>query len=214
MLQFARDSTAADWGEFAHITGYWFLDCPGDWQPPRDRVNFLEAGSPPVCVGFGSTLSRDTKQMADLVLKALAQSHQRGLLVAGWDGLSQSDLPPDVFMVDTVPFDGLFPRVAAAVQHGGAGTTACAWRAGIPSVVVPFALDQLFGCRLVSRSETGPEPIPLKQITVDRLAYAIRLAVMDQPTRTRAAALGEKIRSEDGVENAVRIIEQVILRRN
>lgn len=200
----------ADWGEFAHITGYWFLDRPTDWQPPRELLNFLEAGSPPVCIGFGSMLSRDSQQMTDLVLKALAQSQQRGLLVSGWGGFSQSDLPPNVLMVDTAPFDWLFPRVATAVHHGGAGTTACAWRAGIPSVVIPFTLDQPFWGRQVKRSGTGPEPIPLKRLTAERLADAIRAAVTDKQMRTRAGELGEKIRNEDGIENAVRIIEQVI----
>ncbi len=199
----------ADWGDFAHITGYWFWDRFTDWQPSPELLNFIQAGSPPVCIGFGSMLSQDSKQMTDLVLKALDQSQQRGLLVAGWGGLSQSDLPPNVFMVDSVPFDWLFPHMAAAVHHGGAGTTACAWRAGIPSVVVPFTLDQPFWARQVKQSGTGPEPIPLKRLTAKRLAAAIQMAVADKQMRTRAGDLGAKIRSEDGVGNAVKIIEKV-----
>jgi sterol 3beta-glucosyltransferase len=144
-----------------------------------------------------------------LVLKALAQTQQRGLLVAGWGGLRQSDLPSTVLMVDSVPFDWLFPQVAVAVHHGGAGTTACAWRAGIPSVVVPFAIDQPFWGRQVSRSGTGPEPIPLKRLTADRLADALHTAATDQTMQSRVAKMSEKIRHEDGVGNAVRIIEQI-----
>jgi UDP:flavonoid glycosyltransferase YjiC (YdhE family) len=76
-----------DWERYAHVTGYWFLDRPLDWQPPAALVNFLKAGPPPVCVGFGSMLSGDPQRMTALVLDALTQSKQRGLLVAGWGGL-------------------------------------------------------------------------------------------------------------------------------
>ena len=200
----------SDWGDYAHVTGYWFLEHPKDWKPPMDLVNFLQVGPPPVCVGFGSMLSGDPKKMMALVLDALAQSRQRGILVAGWGGLRQGDLPSDVFMVNSVPFDWLFPRVVAAVHHGGAGTTAAALRAGIPTVVIPFILDQPFWGRQVKRLGVGPEPIPLKQLTTERLATAIRNLVEDSQMRARAAMLGEKIRGEDGVENAVKIIEQVV----
>jgi sterol 3beta-glucosyltransferase len=203
-----------DWGEFAHVTGYWFLDRPAAWRPPPDLVRFLDSGPPPVCVGFGSMLGRDSHHMTDVVVKALAESRQRGLLVAGWGGLSRRGLPSDVHMVETVPFDWLFPRVAAVVHHGGAGTTASAWRAGVPSVVIPFTLDQPFWGRQVSRLGTGPAPIPLRRLTAERLAAAIRAAVADEGMRARAAVLGERIRCEDGVGEAIRIIEQTVTLRS
>ncbi|MBN1428004.1 MAG: glycosyltransferase family 1 protein [Anaerolineae bacterium] len=200
----------SDWGEHAHVTGYWFLDHPVDWQPPRDLVDFLDAGPPPVCIGFGSMLDGHPKRVTDTVLDALARSKQRGVLVKGWGGLSQADLPSDVLMVDTVPFDWLFPRVAVAVHHGGAGTTSMALRAGIPSVVVPFGLDQPFWGRRVKSLGVGLGPIPLKRLTAERLSAAITVAATDEQMRVRAADLGARIRAEDGVGNAVRIIEQVI----
>jgi len=199
-----------DWGEFTHVAGFWFLDYSPTWRPPSGLEEFLRAGPPPVYVGFGSTATSDPAKLAELVVEALAQAKQRGVLVTGWGGLKAEDLPSNNFLADSIPFDWLFPQMAAAVHHAGAGTVAAALRAGIPSVTVPFGLDQPFWARQVARSGTGPAPIPAKQLTAERLAAAMRTAVEDQAMRARSAAIGQKICSEDGVGNAVKIIEQTI----
>ncbi len=197
-----------DWGEHIHVTGYWFLDRLPDWQPPADLMAFLEAGPPPVYVGFGSMSNRDPEAMTHIVLDALKRSGQRGLIATGWGGLKSADLPGDVFKVESVPHDWLFPRVAAVVHHGGAGTTAAGLRAGVPSVLVPHFGDQPFWARRVVRLGVGPKPIPRKRLTAQRLGAAIATAVTDENMRARAAALGERIRSEDGVGRAVGAIER------
>src|SRR5947209_12144132 len=89
---------------------------------PPDLTAFLEAGQPPVYIGFGSMSSRDPEATTGLVLKALARAGQRGVLLTGWGGLSQSDLPDDVFKIESIPHEWLFPRMTAVVHHGGAGT--------------------------------------------------------------------------------------------
>jgi UDP:flavonoid glycosyltransferase YjiC (YdhE family) len=148
--------------------------------------------------------------MAQLVLQALEKTNQRGILVSGWGGLEAKDLPPSVFMATSIPFDWLFPQVAVAVHHGGAGTTAAALRAGIPSVVIPFGLDQPFWGRQVRRLGVGPAPIPPKRLTANRLAKAIQTALQDQSMRRCASDIGERVRSEDGVQNAADIIGTVL----
>jgi sterol 3beta-glucosyltransferase len=200
----------ADWGEFAHVTGYWFLDAAPDYHPPAGLEDFLRAGPPPVCVGFGSMLTKDPESSTALVLEALALAKRRGVLVAGWGGLKGGALSPDVFAADSIPFDWLFPRVAAAVHHAGAGTLALALRAGLPSVTVPFGMDQAFWARRAWRLGAAPEPLNPRRLTASALARAITRAVEDSEMRVRAAALAEKIRAEDGVGNAVAIIERVM----
>jgi sterol 3beta-glucosyltransferase len=200
----------SDWGDYAHVTGYWFLNRPSDWQPPTDLEEFLHTGLPPVYVGFGSTITGDPQKMTALVLDALALANQRGVIVTGWGGLKAGEVSSSVFVANSIPLDWLFPRVTAAVHHGGAGTTAAALRAGIPSVIVPFGLDQSFWGRQVKRLGVGTEPIAPKRLTAERLAKAIRCVVEDAQLRDRAATLGEKIRAEDGVGNAVTIIERVM----
>jgi UDP:flavonoid glycosyltransferase YjiC (YdhE family) len=97
--------------------------------------------------------------------------------------------------------------MAAVVHHGGAGTTAAGLRAGLPSVIVPFAWDQPFWGRRVWELGVGPRPIPRKRLSVERLADAITAAVSDKEMRRRAQVLGERIRQEDGVANAVEAFE-------
>jgi sterol 3beta-glucosyltransferase len=200
----------SDWDDSIHVTGYWFLDTADGWTPPPALTEFLEAGSPPVYVGFGSMSSRKPKETTDLILQVLAQTGQRAIMLSGWGGLHKADLPDSVLMVDSAPFSWPFPRVAAVVHHGGAGTTAAGLWAGVPSVVIPFFADQPFWGQRVAKLGVGPEPIPRKKLTAERLAQAIHTAVTDQAMRQRAADLGAKIQAEDGVARAVDVVQDMV----
>lgn len=195
-----------DWDMRTHVTGYWFLDAEEDWSPPPALADFLENGPPPVYIGFGSMISRDPAGTAALVLQALAHSGQRALLAAGWGGLHQAELPDNVLMLEAAPHAWLFPRMAAVVHHGGAGTTAAGLVAGVPSIIVPFFGDQPFWGQRVARLGVGPDPIPRKELTAARLARALDTALADQDMRRRAAALGERIAAEDGMGRAATIV--------
>jgi sterol 3beta-glucosyltransferase len=199
----------ADWDESNHVTGYWFLDAADDWTPPTALVEFLDASPAPVYIGFGSMSNRKPEETADLVIQALKQTNQRAVLLSGWGGLQKGDLPESVFMIDNVPHSWLFPRMAAVVHHGGAGTTAAGLRAGVPSVIVPFFGDQPFWGQRIAALGVGPQPIPRKKLTVERLSQAIQTAVTDNQMRQRAANLGIKIQAEDGVARAVEIIQRI-----
>jgi sterol 3beta-glucosyltransferase len=197
-----------DWPPQHHVTGYWFLDRPDDWRPPAALVDFLADGPPPIYVGFGSMAPADAERLTALALDALARADQRAVLLAGWAGLGRAAASDRVLVVDAVPHDWLFPRMAAVVHHGGAGTTAAGLRAGVPAVVVPFFADQPFWGERVWRLGVGARPIQRKALTTARLTAAIRHVVADRPTRDRAAALGERIRAEDGVGTAVALFER------
>jgi sterol 3beta-glucosyltransferase len=198
----------SDWADFVHVTGYWFLEPPTGWEPPTELVAFLQAGPPPVYIGFGSMVNRKPEETTDLILQALARTGQRGVLSSGWGGLQQRDLPETVMMIGSVPFNWLFSQMAAVVHHGGAGTTSLGLWAGVPSIVVPFMGDQPFWGRRVYELGVGPHPIPRRHLTAERLAEAIHCAVTDTALRARAAHLGECIRVEDGVAQAIALIEQ------
>ncbi len=199
----------ADWSAENHVTGYWFLDSTDDWTPPAALLNFLQDGPPPIYIGFGSMSSRNPQETADLVIEAIKKTKQRALLYSGWGGLHKENLPDSVLMIDSTPHDWLLPRVAAVVHHGGAGTTAAGLRAGVPSIVIPFLIDQPFWGKRVHDLGVGPAPIPRRKLTVDRLTQAIQVAVTDKDMRHRAANLGEKIQAEDGIANAVELIQKI-----
>ena len=94
------------------------------WTPPADLLEFLQAGAPPIFIGFGSLSPRNPEAMTQVILQALARTQQRAIVLSGWGGLHSNDLPDSVYMLDSIPFSWLFPRVAAVVHHGGVGTTA------------------------------------------------------------------------------------------
>lgn len=123
-----------DWGEYIHVTGYWFLDHSLDWHPPADLVSFLEAGPPPVYVGFGSMSSRDPEATTEIVLEALKRSGQRGLVATGWGGLKNIDLPDDVFKLKIGA-----SRLAIPARGGGGASR---W-------------SRNHGCRVASRCAIG-----------------------------------------------------------
>jgi UDP:flavonoid glycosyltransferase YjiC (YdhE family) len=199
--------TPGDWDAHSVATGYWFLDRLPGWRPPEALERFLAAGPPPVYVGFGSMPAQNAAATTRVVLEALQRAGQRGVLATGWGGLAAAEVPPGIHILDAAPHDWLFPRMAAVVHHGGAGTTAAALRAGRPVVICPFFGDQPFWGRRVAALGAGPPAIPQKRLTAERLAEAIGTATSDEAMRGRAAALGEQIRAEDGVARAVELVE-------
>jgi sterol 3beta-glucosyltransferase len=198
----------SDW-EHTHVTGYWVSDAIPDWTPPSALIEFLQHGTPPIYIGFGSMSNRNPEATADLILEALERTQQRAIMLSGWGGLRKENLPDTVYLVDSVPHSWLFPHVAAIVHHGGAGTTAAGLRAGVPSIVIPFFGDQLFWGQRVADLGVGTKPIPRKQLTVERLSHAIQQAKTNLSMRQRAADLGIKIRAEDGITEVVKIVREI-----
>ncbi|MBU1398536.1 MAG: glycosyltransferase [Proteobacteria bacterium] len=202
------------WSEQANITGYWFLEQAADWHPQKELVDFLESGPPPISIGFGSMVANNKEEIAEISIQALTRAKQRGILLTGWGGLHYDRLPEGVLTVESVPHEWLFPRIAAVVHHGGAGTTAAGLRAGVPTIIVPFITDQPFWGKRVYDLGVGPKPIPRRRLTKERLADAITEAVTNSGMRQRAAELGRKIRAENGITNAVEVIHQFINHRH
>lgn len=198
-----------DWPPWHHVTGYWFWDEP-HWQPPAELVRFLEAGPPPVYVGFGSMDDQDPERITQVVLDALQRCGQRGILVAGWGGLGNTPLPDYVLRLPSVPHSWLFPLVAGVVYHGGAGSTAAGLRAGVPTVVLPLAGDQPFWAQRLVQLGVGVRGQPFFRATAEGLAAAITHVVNDTAMRRRAADLGAVIQAEDGVSKAVQVIAQCL----
>jgi len=201
--------TPSDWNGNIHITGYWFLDEEDEWQPPSALLEFLQSGSPPIYIGFGSMSNRHPEQTADLIIQALKKVNQRAILLSGWSGLQKTTMPDSIFMIGSIPHSWLFPRVSVVVHHGGASTTAAGLKAGVPSIIIPFFGDQPFWGRRVAELGVGANPIPRKKLTAERLANAIQEVVTNEAMRQRAAKLGKQIQTENGIARSVEIINQL-----
>ena len=197
-----------DWPDNVHVTGAWFLEPDSEWQPSRELADFLNAGAPPVYVGFGSMHTRNAAEQTRDVVEALTRAGQRGILLTGWGALTEIDLPEHVLAVRSVPHDWLFPRTAAVIHHCGSGTTAAGLRAGVPTVPIPFFADQPFWARCLHDLGVAAKPIPIKRLSTERLTEAIQYVVSDTAVRQRAATIGECVSAEDGVGQAVELVER------
>jgi UDP:flavonoid glycosyltransferase YjiC (YdhE family) len=201
---------AEDWPATVRTTGFWFLEEQNDWQPPADLTEFLEAGEPPVSKGFGSIVGHNLEQLTRMVIDAVRESGRRAVLLSGWGGIGNAELGEGIYRLEAAPHEWLYPRVAAAVHHGGAGTTAASLRAGVPTVIVPHLGDQPFWGQRVYALGAGPKPISRNKLTASGLADAIRAATTNHHIKRRAEELGEKIRAEYGIGQAIEMIESYL----
>lgn len=197
----------ADWPRDVHVTGYWFLETPGNWTPPQDLLDFLADGPPPVYVGFGSMASEQVADAVQQSVQALQGIGQRGIIASGWSDLGGLDLPDTIYRLDAAPHAWLFPQTCAIVHHAGAGTTAAALSAGVPSVGTPFFGDQFYWAARAAELGTAPTPLRGDQLGVESLGLAIHTAATYPPMIQRAAELGQQIQAEDGITRAIQIIE-------
>ena len=205
----AADPTLAPWQEPADLdvvqTGAWIL--PDQRPLPAELEAFLDAGTPPVYVGFGSM--RAPTDVARVAIEAIRGQGRRALVARGWADLALIDDQDDCFAVGEVNQQQLFGRVAAVVHHGGAGTTTTAARAGAPQVVVPQMADQpYFAGRVaelgIGTAHDGPTP------TTESLSAALSTALTPK-TRARAAAVAATIHT-DGTTVAANLLLDAVSR--
>ncbi len=196
----------ADWPANALVSGQW-LPAAADWSPPPALGAFLAAGEPPIYIGFGSMAGFERRSLLREMVSAVAG--RRALFYPGWSGVTEADLPGNFHVVGETPHAWLFPQTSLAIHHGGAGTTHSAARAGVPSVVVPFAGDQFFWADRLRQAGAAPPPVPAKDLRATTLGRAIA-AAQDDRTRACAAALGAAMQAEDGLQAAVAAITAML----
>ncbi|TQS37115.1 hypothetical protein Golomagni_02421 [Golovinomyces magnicellulatus] len=192
-----------DWGPEIDIAGFVFLNLASSFEPPKDLLDFLDKGSPPIYIGFGSIVVENPDNFTQMIFDAVRMAGVRALVSKGWGNLGGDETPDYIFLLGNVPHDWLFPRVSAVVHHGGAGTTAAGMKFGKPTFIVPFFGDQLFWGNMIEKSRAGASPVPNKSLTAELLADGIRKCLSSE-ARESAKKLAENIETEgDGAANAL-----------
>jgi len=199
--------TPADWPPTAVATGYWVRENGAGEPADHALESFVGAGTTPIYVGFGSSVGPDPGRLGAAVVEAVREAGVRAVIATGWDGLGDVEGGDETMVIERAPHRWLFPRVAAVVHHGGAGTTAAGLLAGRPTVVCPFQGDQHFWGAAVHRAGAGPEPLPVKKLRAAKLAAGIRTALDDPGIRDRTSGLAERIGREDGSGRASEQVE-------
>ncbi|KAH7346661.1 hypothetical protein BKA65DRAFT_429215 [Rhexocercosporidium sp. MPI-PUGE-AT-0058] len=192
-----------DWGPEIDIAGFVFLELASSFEPPDDLVKFLDAGEPPVYIGFGSIVVDEPDKFTKMIFEAVEKAGVRALVSKGWGGLGDDNTPDNVYMLENTPHDWLFPKVSAVVHHGGAGTTAIGLKCGKPGMIVPFFGDQMFWGAMIGEAGAGANPVPYKELTADKLADGIKQCLTEE-ARKGAEKIAQAIEKEgDGSKNAV-----------
>jgi UDP:flavonoid glycosyltransferase YjiC (YdhE family) len=189
--------------------GYWFVEESSQWEPPTDLLAFLEAGGPPLVVSLGamSLGEDDALESAGLFVEALQQAGVRAI-IQGWESAwGQLALPESIYTAGSLSHRWLLPRCAGIVHHGGFGTTSAGLRAGIPALVIPHMADQFYWGQRVQELGVGLQPIARLKLDIACLAAALEELACNQALCAAADSLGQQIRAENGVENAVDLIE-------
>ena len=210
-----------DWPEWIQITGYWFVSMEDNlaakyWEPTMALLDFIAKAKkdhkPLVYVGFGSIVVSDSNSLTKITVEAIKKSKVRCILSKGWSerlknqdqsGENEESLPDSMFTIDSIPHEWLFPKISVAVHHGGSGTTGATLRAGVPTIIKPFFGDQFFWASRVTALGVG---ISLNKMDVSHFADALVECTTNENIIKAASLLGEKIRAENGVENAINMI--------
>lgn len=205
------------WETCHQVVGYWFVEEPSDWEPPVGLSRFLEGGGPPLVVSLGamSLGGEGALETARLFVEAVRQAGVQAV-VQGWQAeLPQLDLPAAVYPAAALPHGWLLPRCSGLVHHGGYGTTAAGFRAGIPQLVIPHIADQFYWGQRVQELGVGPAPFPRNKLDTGALASAMRELVYNAAFRNAAVAIAGQIQTETGAAagaaKAVRLIEETFI---
>jgi sterol 3beta-glucosyltransferase len=198
-----------DWPETVHVTGFWYMNAQPEWTPSRELEDFLEKHPAPLLVGFSSQVARDPKAFSEKVVRGILKTGKPAILLTGWGGLRQADLPPQLLLQDAIPYDWIVPRLSGFLHHGGCGSMAMCLRHGIPSMAIPFGFDQMLWGKRIAALGLGPQPMDPNAIDSGGLAELLIQMTEDPDMRRRAEQMSLLLGAEDGVANAIRVIESV-----
>jgi vancomycin aglycone glucosyltransferase len=189
-------------------TDAWVLDEPGKLDARVEA--FLQRGPAPVYIGFGSMVAPSAPELVAQALAAVRALGRRAVIAGGWAALgAHIQEADDVLTVDNLPHSLIFPRVAAAMHHGGAGTTTAVARGGAPQVVLPHILDQYYWAHRVEVLGLGPPALPIERVTAAAFRDRISRALNDPLIRERVNRLAPLVAARNGVTAAIEQLEGI-----
>jgi len=203
------------WETRHQMTGFWFASAPQQWNPPEELTNFLKKGNPPVIISLGAMAisGDDAMQAAQIAVNTVEKAGVRAI-IQGWDEpMRLIKTSENIYHGGSIPHDWLLERSAAIIHHGGFGTTSSGLKAGIPSMAVPHIIDQFIWGQKLFDLGVGPKPLPRTKMSVEALREALIDLTTNPQYQDNARKIGAKIREENGVATAVRLIEESMTKR-
>ncbi len=199
-----------NWTKKNVISGYWYLESPLNYSPPEDLLDFIEAGKKPIFISFGSAnwSEEDNSALMKILFEGVQKAGERAIILNTENYTNK--IPEHVYLVQESPYDWLFDHVWCVIHHCGLGTTAEVLKSGLPSIPVPFMVDQFAWAERIHSLGVATHPIPRKKLTMEKLSKAIK-EIRDNPLiMENVKNLGHKIRKENGLKSAVTAIESIV----
>ncbi len=192
-------------------TGFMLL--PSQTDLPENVINFCDSGKPPVYIGFGSNPIVGTEKYNRIFEKITDETNQRLIISKGWADLPESSAR-DILYVDEMPFDMLFPKLAAIMYHGGTGTMAAIARAGIPQAAFPFMGDQFDNRKNIVKLGLGPETCDFKKMTAESISLAVKECITNDKYKKNALELSKRLKNVNGTELTIQLIEKEFIKQS
>lgn len=197
----------SNWTEKNALTGYWFLRNPSTFSPSEELISFLDNGSKPLFITFGSAgwSESDNDEIIKTITETLEKTNERGVMIIQGE-YDTSLVKENLLIVNEVPYNWILDKVSAVIHHCGMGTTAEALRAGLPSIPVPHMIDQFQWAKRLFKAGVSTKPIERKKLTSGQLVSAINDTKANENLRTKAVEISKIVASENGLERAVKAI--------
>lgn len=198
-----------NWTKKNVISGYWYSEYPLKYSPPEDLKEFIQSGQKPLFISFGSATwsEKDHSSLLKILFEAVEKAGTRAIIL---NTETYSDKIPDhIYLVKEIPYNWLLDHVWCVIHHCGLGTTAEVLKAGLPSIPVPYMVDQFDWAERIHALGVATHPIPRKKLTPTKLAKKITEIQENSEIRMNAKNLGYKIRPENGLKNAISAIESI-----
>lgn len=198
------------WPGHYRVTGFLNLPEQGETDElPGHLARFLDEGPPPVYITLGSMMAAepDATDITRLLMGGALEAGCRAVIQSNWDDITDLPEHPSVCRVIRAPHQAVFPRCAAVVHHGGAGTTQSSVLAGRPSIVVAHTSDQPFWAELLHSHGVAPKPLHRKNLTPAKLARSINQVFISPQMTANAESMGQKMKNENGLQNAIELLE-------
>jgi vancomycin aglycone glucosyltransferase len=202
-----KELNAAREGGAFRFTQTAYMMLPSQTKIPENVEEFLNSGKPPVFIGFGSNPVSRPEKFNQMFIEVSKATNQRLIISKGWADLPENNTS-EILYVDEMPFELLFPRLAAIAYHGGTGTMAAASRAGIPQVAFPFMGDQFENRKQIVKLGLGPNACDFKKLTAQALISAITDCVTNPAYKKNAQEISKKLTDSNGLELTLRLLEK------
>jgi len=200
-----------DWRESLNITGYWFLE-NNNYIPPKELENFLNTDKKIIYIGFGSMSNRNSEEVAKIIENTINKLNIKAVVLSGWKGINKIE-NENIYMTDYIDHNWLFPKISACVHHSGAGTTSACLKSATPQIPIPFFADQPFWANRVYSLGLASKPIKRKNLNEENLFFSVKSILEDKEISKRAKEISKKISQENGIENALKSIDNILYRK-